>query len=946
MMYGEEKDESMEIDKASEVGFCSWFASLPPKKDDTIRLFDRGEFYTAHGDDAIYIAQTVYHTNSVLKHLGSKPFTPQSGQQVVGLPSVNLKQSLAINFLREALTTNQLRIEIWESQGGKKATKFTLSKEASPGNLQAVEELLFSQSDLTAAPIVLSVKVGSASQSTTKMVGVAFADASLREIGVSEYADNDLFSNTESLLIQLGVKEVILPHDPKQKDVDLIKLRSMIERCNIVLTERKSSDWTAKNVEQDLSRLLSDDTEVSIMPELDLKIAMASCSALLTYLGLVTDSDNHGQFTLKTHDLSQYMRLDSSALRALNLMPSIRESKTQNTSLYGLLNKCKTAQGQRCLGVWLKQPLINIHEINKRQAMVGIFVNDSDSRKTIQDEYLRYLPDMFRISKRFKTGRTNLEDVVRVYQAVLKLNGLIGTLASMSSMDDEDKDVLNDEILAKLRTYQNQLSKYSEMVEQTIDLDELEHHNFVIKAEYDERLTELAEDLKKIRVGLDAEHRKVGGDLDVELDKKLHLENSPVHGYCLRLTKQDAKSINNKRQYIELSTQKSGVFFTTSRLKDLSTDYTDKTELYEKTQGSLVKEIINIAATYTPVLEAMDLVIARLDVILSFAHISTNAPIPYIKPILSKKGSGHLILKEARHPCLEVQEEISFIANDVEMRKGESEFQLITGPNMGGKSTYIRQIGVIALMAQTGCFVPCSEAELPIFDSVLCRVGAGDSQLKGVSTFMAEMLETATILKSATKDSLIIIDELGRGTSTSDGFGLAWAISEHIATDIHAFCLFATHYHELTSLEQQISHVKNLHVVAHVDVGAKKHGNEITLLYKVEPGICDQSFGIHVAELADFPEAVIKLAKRKAEELEDFGDDRTEFSDEVITEGTQLVQDLLETWASKIGQGPNEDSMDIDMTPTEQLAVFRDCYETVKAQIDANPWCQHILATL
>ncbi|KAF8803517.1 DNA mismatch repair protein [Phlegmacium glaucopus] len=963
-MYGKEKDSEKDAtDNLTEPGFLSFFNALPKKSPETgtLRLFFRtgsDSFYAAYGPDALFVAQHVFHTNTVIKYLGG-------GVHSARLPSVILKTTVAHVLLREALTSKQLRIEIWapEPGQGKKCVKFRLDKEASPGNLQSVEDLLFANSDFSSPPIVMAIKTATASadalssKAKLRSVGIAFADTTVQEIGVSDFIDNDLFSNLESLVIQLSVKEAIISTGTikgnTDRDIDLKKLTAVLDRCGVVVTERKPSEFTVKNLSHDLPRLLKNSAEstssadhTATIPQLMLPTAPSALSALILYLSLLEDPINHNSFTLKTHDLSQYMRLDASALRALNLVDGPGNTGLhQNTTLFGLLNKCKTSQGARLLGTWLKQPLINLHEITKRQDLVETFVQDSNSRRTLQDEYLKAMPDLSRINKRFQKSIASLEDVVRVYQVVLKLPGMIESLEDIQYQDIAYSDLVAETYLKVFKECGSSLEKYGEMVEQTLDLNELENHNYVIKPDYDPRLQELADKLTEVRDGLDAEHRRAGKDLDLELDKKLHLENNQVYGYCFRLTKNDAKKLS--KRYIELGTNKGGVFFTTTALKQHAEDFKEISQTYARTQSGLVKEVIEIAATYIPILETLNNIVAHLDVILSFAHVSSHATTPYVKPKVVQKGSGSLVLKEARHPCLEIQEDMSFIANDVEMIKDKSEFQIITGPNMGGKSTYIRQIGVIALMAQTGCYVPCTAAEIPVFDSILCRVGAGDSQLKGVSTFMAEMLETATILRSATKDSLIIIDELGRGTSTYDGFGLAWAISEHIASQIHAFCLFATHFHELTALDQQISHVKNLHVVAHVKEGNKDR--DITLLYKVEPGISDQSFGIHVAELANFPEDVVKLARRNAKELEDYSEaDKTDdnpMDPGVVEDGIKIMEEFFKAWSSN--ESEDQDIIMKDDSPSDiHLEDLQRHIHDFRSRIEGNPWLQSVIQSL
>ena len=367
----------------------------------------------------------------MIKQLGREP----------GLPSVTMSITVFRNFLREALFKLSRRVEIWESTG---RMNFKLTKQASPGNLQDVEDDLGGNID--AAPIILAVKV-SAKASEVRNVGVCFADASVRELGVSEFLDNDLYSNFESILIQLGVKECLVQADGKIKDAELTKLKTIADNCGCAVSERSVGDFGTKDVEHDLVKLLRDETSAGMLPQTELKLAMGSAAALLKYLGVMTDPANYGQFQLYQHDLTQYMKLDASALKALNLMPGPRDG-SKNMSLYGLLNHCKTAMGSRLLAQWLKQPLMSVEEIEKRQHLVEAFVNDTETRQTMQEEHLKSIPDLYRLAKKFQRKKARLEDVVRAYQVAIRVPNILATFEAV--IDEQYKEALDEAYTNKL----------------------------------------------------------------------------------------------------------------------------------------------------------------------------------------------------------------------------------------------------------------------------------------------------------------------------------------------------------------------------------------------------------------------------------------------------------------------------------------------------------------
>jgi len=327
-------------------------------------------------------------------------------------------------------------------------------------------------------------------------------------------------------------------------------------------------------------------------------------------------------------------------------------------------------------------------------------------------------------------------------------------------------------------------------------------------------------------------------------------------GYALRVVKNNQKhvqALGNKFEQVQINKQE--FFFTTKALKRTVDELRRVDAAYEEAQAAIVEKALQVAATYHPVIERLTAALATLDVLLALALVAAVEGLR--RPVMDAECS-RLELLGAKHVLVEAGTG-KFIANDVRLSPTERTL-VITGPNMGGKSTYIRMTALIAVMAQAGSFVPCTSATLPIFRNVMCRVGASDLQLRGISTFMSEMLEASAILKSVSRDSLVVVDELGRGTSTYDGYGLAYAIAHHLTT-VGCFTLFATHFHEMSRLAAEVPGVRNAHMRAAVHAGA------LTFLYEVADGATDQSYGVEVAAMVRFPGTVLAAAKRKASEL-------------------------------------------------------------------------------
>ncbi|RHY16065.1 hypothetical protein DYB25_006589 [Aphanomyces astaci] len=668
------------------------------------------------------------------------------------------------------------------------------------------------------------------------------------ELILFSFIDCNQLSTLDNLLVQVAPSECLaMDSDADNKVFRLLLQSHGVERTSVPSKRFKT---TASAMEPTLCRLLgATGIQATHRVEMDMELALGALAAIVDTHSLLVDTDGFGTYSLSVGDVDSVMQLDRAALTALNLLPDpmlTGTHQTQNASVLDLLNRGKTAMGRRMLERWIRMPLMDATLIAERQEVVATFVHESTLRMELLDECMKALPDLEKLAVTLgKLKSVKLDHLVSVYDAASSvLPRIVRALAG--------QDVLRESFQVPLEKVQRDFQGFIGLVDELVDFDARPY--VTVNAKHDEALRDIRAALQQVEADIDDEHDRVrhdiGGDVKCEKDK--------VRGYVFRLINKKEEERLSKMKHVHIcQVLVNGLYFTTSRLKELGKAYQQHVADYEARQMHILTAAIDVAATYVPVIESAATLVGTLDVLLGFAHVASHAG--YCRPAVSASG---FVVDGARHPCVELQDGVQFIPNNVDMDAHTSRFQLITGPNMGGKSTYIRALGAITVMAQIGSFVPATSAMLPIVDKLLVRVGAGDMQQRGVSTFMLEMLEAAVICRKATARSLVIIDELGRGTSTYDGFGLAWAISDFLVRR-RCWCVFATHFHELTALGGSDG-VVNKHLTAHTA------DNHIAMVYEVRPGPCLESFGIHVAEMAGFPPSVVAVAKRKATELEHF----------------------------------------------------------------------------
>lgn len=769
---------------------------------DAFLFYRVGDFYELFEDDAVKGAQLLELT---LTHRSNKTKHPIP---MAGVP--HLAVNSYVNSLVEKGYNVALCEQLEDPAKAKGMVKRGIVQLVTPGTMMDEGPDQAKDSNFLTALVA-----------DKKEWGLAYSDLSTGEIFATHLLN---FEQAENELLSLRTKEVVFAGpEPASR-------QEFFAKAGITVSQ------PAKLTEQH--------AEISyVVQKLTNALEKRATEQLVAYL-LVTQKRSLAHLQLaRSYETSQYLQLSHVSQNNLEILASAKTGKKMG-SLFWLLDQTQTAMGGRLLKRWLTRPLLSAAKIKQRQDIVQALLDSFFTRDKVKTA-LKGVYDLERLTGKTAFGNVNarqllqlahsLQQVPAIKQALVYLKSTVLTAAAQAmdplpSVADlitktivPDPPILTTEGGLIQKGVDDQLDRYREAM--------TNGHQWLAQMQEQERT---ATGINNLKVG----YNKVFGYY-------IEVTNANKDKVPERYNRK--QTLTNAERYITPELREHESLILEAQTKSTSLEY----ELFVKLRDEVKK--------YAPALQKLAGQIARLDVLLSFADTAEKNN--YCRPTLHTDSQA-ISVKNGRHAVVEqVMPTGSYIPNDVEMAD-DTDIFLITGPNMSGKSTYMRQMALIAIMAQVGSFVPADSADLPIFDQIFTRIGAADDLISGQSTFMVEMSEANAALQHATKNSLVLFDEIGRGTATYDGMALAGAIVKYLHDKVHAKTFFATHYHELTDLEQTLPHLKNIHV------GATEQNGQLVFLHKIMPGAADQSYGIHVAQLAGLPRAVLHEARIMLRRLE------------------------------------------------------------------------------
>ena len=788
------------------------YFKIKKENKDSILFFRLGDFYEMFYDDA-KIASKELELTLTGKDCGQEERAP-----MCGVPFHSCEGYIA------RLVSKGYKVAICEQTEDPKAAKGLVKRDIirviTPGTVMESSMLDESKNNYICCMFARD-----------KKIGLCFCDISTGELYATEIFDKDYYNILTSQLSSYNPREILLGGDI----IKISQLPKFIKSklsAGVEMLEDKKFDYEL------CSKIVKNQFNSEFETVKDKIVLVSALGALISYLKYTQKSGLERINHIDVYKENQFMRLDYNTQRNLELTQTML-TKEKRGSLLWVIDKTKTAMGKRLMRSWLEHPLMNISSINNRQSAVEELVNNTVLRLDLT-ESISGIFDIERLMTKVVYGSANARDLRSLCSAIQNLPGISELIKNCKA--------------SYIREIYKNIDKLEDIFT-LIDSSIVEEPPFtvreggMIKRGYNKELDSVTNDMnnsKEILAQIEAGQRDATGI------PKLKVGYNRVFGYYIEVSNSYKNLVPDT--YIRKQTLTNCERYITQELKEVEGRILGAQDRSVAMEFSIFDGIRKTVSDNLERIQRTAKAIATLDVITSLANVASDNR--YVRPDINL--SSAIRIKDSRHPVVEVLlNDVPFVPNDVNLDSNSDRVAIITGPNMAGKSTYMRQIALIVLMAQIGSFVPASSAEIGIVDSIFTRVGASDDLASGQSTFMVEMSEVANIVKNATSKSLLILDEIGRGTSTFDGMSIARAVLEFCADKkkLGAKTLFATHYHELTVMEELLEGVKNY------SIAVKKRGDDITFLRRIIPGGADDSYGIEVAKLAGIPQSIISRAK-------------------------------------------------------------------------------------